>query len=123
MNESVLLERDGPIWSSRPSVTSTGLLSIVWNRKHRRSSTSTPLFRDVAFAPSGLSLATVDARGHLVHFNLLHNRYYHVKHAGSPGVKLAYLPSKRDEVVVALEDGSVRLSCVCPQVCGLYRAP
>lgn len=107
MEETILNSKNGPIWHHRPSVTSTGLLSIIWNRKHRPGATTPPLFRDVAFAPTGLSLAAVDARGHLTHFNFILNRYYHVKHTGSPGIRIVWHPLKKDEVIVSSEDGLV----------------
>lgn len=110
MQEVELRAKNGPIWATRPKVTSTGLLSMIWNRKHRATATAAPVFRDVAFAPAGLALATIDARGHVVHYNLLQNRYYHVKHAGAAGVRIVYHPRKVDEVLVAVDDGTV--SCL-----------
>lgn len=115
MADVVLAHRDGVIWTSRPAISSTGLVSIIHNRKHRRSAATPTLFRDVAFGSTGLWFVTVDARGHVVYFNLLQNKYEHVVHAGSPGVRAACHPLKKDEIVVSLEDCSVRVAvCSAP---------
>ena len=108
--QAALNSKNGPIWASRPTLSSTGLLSVLENRRHRKSSAAPPLFRDLTWAPHGLSLASVDARGHIVHYNFLQNRYYHVKHAGSAGVRIAWHPLKKDDVIVAFEDCTVRAS-------------
>ena len=104
---TTLTTREGPIWTKRPVATSSGLVSTIHNRKPRLNSTTTPPFRDVAFAHHSLMVASVDARGHVVVFDLYQNRYRHLKHAGSPGVRIMFTPSTRNDVLVALEDGSV----------------
>jgi hypothetical protein len=108
MSVTVLGSREGAIWAKRPAATSSGLVSTVVNRKPR-SNGAVPPFRDVAFARHGLVVASVDARGHVCLFDLALNRYRHVKHTGSPGVRLVFGPSTQNDVVVALEDGSVRV--------------
>ncbi|MDR3549870.1 MAG: hypothetical protein P4L31_00515 [Candidatus Babeliales bacterium] len=117
MQETHLSGKNGPLWSHRPAISSTGLISAIWNHRRREGARPFAPFRDVAFCHGGLACVAVDARGHVVHLDLLQNRYYHVKHAGSPGVRVVCHPSKHDEAIVSFEDCSVRRGPVM-RVCG-----
>ena len=87
--------------------TASGLVSSITNAKPRANAATLPAFRDVAFAHHGLLVASVDARGQLCLFDLALNRYRRLKHAGSPGNRVVFTPSTRNDVLVALDDASV----------------
>ena len=58
---------------------------------------------------AGEMVATLDARGHVVVFHLLRNRYEHLRHVGSAGTAIAFSTRRKNELFVSTSDGSVQV--------------
>lgn len=82
-------------------------LSLTHTSLHKQNRPR-PLFKAVAFDINGDAAATVDARGHVVVFHLLKNRYEHLRHAGAAGSCIAFSTRRKSELFVGLEDNTVR---------------
>jgi hypothetical protein len=99
--------REGKIWDKRPVVSANGLVSTILNRKKRVNAEVPQPFRDVAFGHGFLNAATVDSAGRIVAYDFVQNKYRHVKHAGSGGVRIVFSAAKTSDVVVSFEDATV----------------
>ena len=127
VNTVELNERQGRIWPSKPTVTASGVVSILQNSKpsikksnldkNTNENVARANITDVVKPPVKLSfvqfnqrgdaMATGDARGNVALFRLTKNRYVQLKNLGCPITSMAFSPLRKNELACGTRDGTV----------------
>lgn len=106
-----LREKTGRIWPKRPTILSTGLLTVIQNHQ-RGANKRIPSFKDVAFSLHGEMFAAADEKGVVYLFRVLQNRYKQLVTCRISIQCIAFSPIHKTELVAALSDNTVRLNSI-----------
>ena len=99
----------GRIWNQKPSIAKSGHISTVRSLKSASNSDAKPRkLTTSVFNDSGSLLAAADSTGNVTAFMVTKNRYSVAQRMGKGVVTMAFSPLRKNELVVAMADRSIK---------------
>ena len=106
----------GRIWSKKPKVAITGLLTVLQTPSSNVSSAvRSSEFTSVVFDSKADHLATTDSRGNVYVFSIKQNRYMRIDKAGAAGTVACFSNTNLRRLFVACSVSGLECGCGCTE--------